>query len=236
MYTKKEDKYSFLEFKDDNFELYFSTAENNLNFNINTTIGIENLRNLKKWFNLDDVGYLKQTHSDIILNYEEDKKGLEGDALITDKNNIAIGVFTADCVPVLLYDKVKKVIGAVHSGWKGTCDLIVKKTICKMKKEFSSIDSDIVVYIGPHNKSCCYEFGAESLSQFENSGMYNINEIYKNGKLDLQKCIIKQCESENVYNIKCLDICTMCSSTHKMHSYRRDSKNAGRMFSFIIKK
>ncbi|ADZ20749.1 hypothetical protein BJV85_002298 [Clostridium acetobutylicum] len=236
MNIKKVDKYSFLEFKDDKFSLYFSTAENGLNFNINTEEGNDNIRNLKDWFNVKDVGYLKQTHSDIILNYDSDKELLEGDALITDKDNTLVGVFTADCVPVLLYDKSKNVMAAVHSGWKGTSDMIVKKTIIKMKQEFLSTASDITVYIGPHNKACCYEFGEEALSEFEGSGIYDISEIYKDGKLDLEKCIVKQCKSENVNNIKCLNICTNCSKEYKMFSYRRDGKSAGRMFSFIIKK
>lgn len=236
MNVKKVNEYSFLEFKDENMLLYFSTAENNLNFNINTSEGICNMNGLKKWFDLENVGYLKQVHSSIILNYDSNKELREGDALITDKENIAVGVFTADCVPVLIYDKVKGVIAAVHSGWKGTRDLIVKKTILKMKEEFSCVSSNIVVYIGPHNKSCCYEFGEEALEGFKKEPIYENEAIYKNGKLNLEKCIIKQCESINVKNINLLGICTNCSKEYKMFSYRRDGRKAGRMFSFIIKK
>ena len=114
----KVDNFNFLSFDDDKVGIYFSTADENLDFNKNTEQGLLNLNNLKEWFNVKEVGYLNQTHSDKIFDY--DGINHNGDAIITNKKQVLIGVFTADCVPVIIYDRKKLVVAAVHSGWKGT--------------------------------------------------------------------------------------------------------------------
>ena len=77
--------------------------------------------------------YIRQVHSSTIhvLSNDDIKDFIEkeGDAIITSKTNTAIGVFTADCVPVIIVDDVKGVVAAIHSGWRGTISSITKKTI-----------------------------------------------------------------------------------------------------------
>ena len=85
----------------------------------------------------------------------------EGDAIITNVKNVIIGVFTADCVPVILVDEENKVIAAIHSGWRGTFESITLKTIKKMKEEFNTNEINIKAYIGPHIRKCCYEVSEE---------------------------------------------------------------------------
>lgn len=228
------DKFEFISFNDNFIELNFSTAKNGLDFNMNTQNGLKNLENIKKWFDLNAVGYLKQTHSDEVVFYDSIVK--DGDALITDKPNIAIGVFTADCVPVLIYDKKNKIIAAVHSGWKGTLMQIVSKTILTMRDTYKISLDDIIVYIGPHNRSCCYEFGQEALKQFYEVDIYKELNIYINGKLDLDKCIRSQLINIglNENNIQDVKICTSCDDEYELFSYRKQKENCGRMFSFIF--
>ncbi|WP_026882365.1 peptidoglycan editing factor PgeF [Clostridium akagii] len=228
------DKFEFISFKDNFIELNFSTAKNGLDFNMNTQNGLKNLENIKKWFDLNAVGYLRQTHSDEVVFYDSIVK--DGDALITDKPNIAIGVFTADCVPVLIYDKKNKIIAAVHSGWKGTLMQIVSKTILTMRDTYKISLDDIIVYIGPHNRSCCYEFGKEALKQFYEADIYKELNIYINGKLDLNKCIRSQLINIglNENNIQDVKICTSCDDEYELFSYRKQKENCGRMFSFIF--
>ena len=76
---------------------------------------------------------LNQIHSNkfyfISKNFKFNKKKLKGDALITNVKNIALGVLTADCVPILIYDKNLKVISIIHAGWKGAYIGIIKKVI-----------------------------------------------------------------------------------------------------------
>ena len=76
---------------------------------------------------------LNQVHSNkfslIDKKYKFNKKKLKGDALITSINNVAIGVLTADCVPILIYDQKLKIISAIHAGWKGAYKGIINKVI-----------------------------------------------------------------------------------------------------------
>lgn len=225
------ENYEFIEEKDENVSLYFSTSKNNLNFKINSEEGMRNISNLKNWFHVEKVGYLNQTHSDKI--YKFDGNTYDGDSIITDQKNVAIGVFTADCVPILIYDKTSGVVAAVHSGWKGTVLRIVEKTIKVMKDDCGCDEKNISAVIGPHNKVCCYEFGMELIEDFKKVDIYRNEDIYVNGKLDLQKCIMKQLKNAGIKNIKPLNICTYCTKEYQLHSYRRDKEKAGRMFSFI---
>lgn len=222
----------FINIKDENVELNFSTANKNLDFNINNKKGIENLNNLKNLYKLKAVAYLKQIHSDKI--YVFDGKDHEGDALITDKPDVAIGIFTADCVPVLMYSKEKGVIAAVHSGWKGTFLEIAAKTAKKMSVDFGVNFEDLNVYIGPHNRVCCYDFGEDIAKQFANKGVYHFSDIYVNGKLNLSKCITIQLKKIGILENKIhdLNLCTSCSKEYKFFSYRNNNK-CGRMYSFI---
>ena len=128
----------FIIFDEEKYKVLFSTAENNRNFNRHTEDGVKTLQQLKEEFNIDDVIYLRQIHSDIIYKYTgNNKKDFienEGDAIITNVKNTAIGVFTADCVPVILVDTKKNVAAAIHSGWKGTFSSITAKTIDRLKE------------------------------------------------------------------------------------------------------
>lgn len=230
------DNYEFINFEDDNIRINFSTAKSNLDFNMSTSEGLENLENIKTWFQVDEVGYLKQTHSDKIYLYD----GIvhEGDAIITDKPNVAIGVFTADCVPVLIYSKDRSIIAAVHSGWKGTFLEIVYKTVKRIVNMYSVDVKDIKVYIGPHNRECCYEFGKDIAAKFYEKDIYKNIKFYNNGKLNLEACIIKQLVKIGVLkeNIKSLNICTFCNDRYELFSYRKQKVGYGRMYSFIYMK
>lgn len=226
--------YKFLEFEDEKFHIYFSTAENNLNFNKNISEGISNLENLKMWFDLENIGYLNQTHSDIVYIYDENIH--DGDAIITDKKNIGIGIFTADCIPILIYDRNKEVIAAIHSGWKGTLKCIVQKAIDKMILKYNTNVEDLVAYIGPHNMQCCYEVSQELIEEFKEQEIYKNINIANGRNLSLQSCIINQLINKGVKldQINQLNICTYCSEKYHLYSYRKDKEESGRMFSFIF--
>lgn len=227
------DEYEFLKFSECGAEIYFSTAKGNLNFNKNTIEGIENIAKLKEWLNIKQIGYLNQIHSDYIYIYDGEIHN--GDAVITNERQVGIGVFTADCVPVIIYDKKKKVAAAIHSGWRGTIQNISIKAVEKMIKEYDTIVEDLIVYIGPHNMQCCYEVSEELVFQFKNLELYKNSDIIKGRNLSLQNCIIQQLNSLGVSHnqIKTLDICTFCNEKYDLHSYRKHKEKNGRMFSFI---
>lgn len=231
-----EKNFQFLKYKEGNINILFSTGNNLISYNRRTEDGIKNLENLKEIFPVKDVIYLSQIHSDIVYEYNKESiKKLEGDGIITTNKNVVIGVFNADCVPVIIIDAKNQVICAVHSGWKGTYKLIVSKAIEKMINIYNSNVEDIKVYIGPHNMKCCYEVSQELIEQFKLIPIYS-HEIINNGRyLDLQRCIEIQLENLGVKkeNINKTNTCTYCSKNIEFHSYRKDNTKNGRMFSFV---
>lgn len=233
MKTEIINNYEFIKFENNNAVVLFSTAKNGLNFNKNTEEGIANLEKIKKHYKLETIGYLNQIHSDLIFNFDGNIK--DGDALITDRTKTAIGVFTADCVPVILVDTRKGAIAAIHSGWKGTKALIVSKTIERLQEKYGSRTKDISVYIGPHIGGCCYEVSNELIEEFTSEDIYSNIEISTNNKLDLEKCILVQLREKGIKeeNIFTTNTCTACNKQYELYSYRFSVNKQGRMFSFV---
>ena len=118
------------------------------------------------------VGYTKeqtvfpqQEHTDIIRVVDETNCG-EGlfrpvpqvcDGQITDRPGVALVTFAADCTPILLFDPVRKAIGAVHAGWRGTAQGIAAKAVDAMVREFGCVRENIQAAIGPCIGKCCFE-------------------------------------------------------------------------------
>ena len=86
-----------------------------------------------------------------------DPMGYEADGLITNPPGLCLTIYYADCIPVLLYDPVKKAIAAVHSGWRGTSLGIAPKAAAKMTALYGSDPADILAAIGPGIGPCCFE-------------------------------------------------------------------------------
>ena len=152
------------------------------------------------------------------------------------KSLLLVGAFTADCVPVLLVDEVKCVVGAVHSGWKGTFNDISKKAVEKMIKEYGSNVEDIRAYIGPHIRQCCYEVSEELKEKFiEKFNMIPEENLFNGRNLSMELCIESDLKTiglkdENIYSLK---LCTHCEKESKLFSYRASNGTYGRLFSFI---
>lgn len=99
------------------------------------------------------------------------REDLEGyDAFVTQLRNVAIGVRTADCVPVLLYDPEKRVAAAVHAGWKGTVLHISQEAISLMQEEFHCVPADIKAAIGPAIGPDSFQVGEEVVDRFREAG------------------------------------------------------------------
>lgn len=115
----------------------------------------------------------RQIHSDIIhVVRSVASSQLAGDGLVTDAPEIALAVLTADCLPVLLADRKRQVVGAFHAGWRGTHQRIVEKGVGILRREFGAQPADIYAAIGPGIQSCCYEVGEELKEQFESQFPY----------------------------------------------------------------
>jgi YfiH family protein len=116
---------------------------------------------------------VKQVHSGVVHRVSSHAPGaLTGDGLITNLPGVLIGIKTADCIPVLVVDTKKRVVGAFHAGWRGTVARIVEKGIGEMRKFYGSNPRDIQAAIGPGVHRCCYTVGEELVHQFESQFAY----------------------------------------------------------------
>jgi YfiH family protein len=175
---------------------------------------------LAKKIGTKNLIFMDQIHSDHIevikdLNI---KKVLKTDAMVSDIPDLALCVMVADCIPILFYDKVKKVIGVAHAGRNGVKKKIAVKTIQKMIDEFSSKLEDIKIVLGPSIQKCCYEVKKDVVVGFEDYLHVRKQKIY----LD----IVKKCTDDlknigvKIENIDVSAICTCCDENY--FSYRRD--------------
>ena len=166
------------------------------------------------------------------------------DGLITNLKNVALATSLADCQGILIYDPNKRVIGNVHSGWRGTLKRIVINAIHLMEEKFNSNPADIEIYICPSILKCCFEVDEDVEILFRNEfNDINIDEFIetrnktKNQKfyidtVGINRAILMK-EGVKAENIITSNICTKCNSD-KIHSYRADGKNAGRNLSIIM--
>ena len=195
--------------------------------------------------NKEDICRTYQTHTAVVETAEGKDRGRgisvtpydHGvDGLMTVEKNLLLSVRTADCVPILLCDKDKKVCAAVHAGWRGTVGGIIKNALNKMQEKGASL-TDIVVAIGPCVGKCCYEVGEDVREEFLaiSSGC---DEFFapQNGKymLDLvgvNEFIIKEC-GISPENISSADLCTKCRED-EFFSHRRSGSVRGTMSAFI---
>lgn len=110
---------------------------------------------------------LHQAHTALVRRVPEEIDDITGvDALITDRKGLRIGVKTADCVPVLVYDPVHSAIAAIHSGWKGTAQNIIRAALTRMSEEFGTVPGDVRAVIGPCIHEEAFEVGDELVDIF----------------------------------------------------------------------
>lgn len=171
----------------------------------------------------------------------EDFSGASCDAIITDRPGIAIGVLTADCVPILLFAPESCTVAAIHVGWKGTALNLCGKTIRVMAEKFEAHPENLIVAVGPSIGLCCYEVDESLLSIFSqyNDSWHKWAEPSESGRwrLDLPRASIDLMTASGVRNenIAWFNTCTHCQE-NLFFSYRRDKGITGRQISFIMLK
>lgn len=160
------------------------------------------------------------------------------DALITAQPGIPLMLFFADCVPVLFFDPVRRVIAISHSGWKGTVSRIAAHTLSKLQREFNVNPKDCLIGIGPSIGQCCYEVDETVISRLRQEFTNNWSEFIlpkeDRWQLDLWKLNRYQlldvgaCE-ENIVTSR---ICTACN-TELYYSHRAEQGTTGRLGAVI---
>lgn len=160
------------------------------------------------------------------------------DALVTDQRGIMVAVRTADCVPVLMHDSKRKIVAAVHAGWRGAVAGIVGKTIAVMESQFGTVPDHVQVSIGPSAGVCCYEVDQTVLDKLPEAcpDYQRVVRGQRGGKahLDLKMLIREQARNAGIQqdSISCVNLCTICHED-LFFSYRREGKVIGTMVSAI---
>lgn len=177
-----------------------------------------------------------QVHGTEILYAEKPGRYPGYDAFITDRKNLFLCIYTADCYPVLLYDPRHKASGAAHAGWKGSAGRIVIKTIEAMKRSFNSRPSECLAFIGTGISAEAYEVGREVAGEFPPA--YRQRSLHPDEEekylLDLGMVNYSQLLEAGVPASN-IDRSPFCSFRDRnlFFSYRRDQGKTGRMVSII---
>ena len=181
-----------------------------------------------------------QVHATEIVAVDEtsQESQLEGvDALMTKVPGLCIGVSTADCIPVLLYDKVNHAVSAIHAGWRGTVKRIVEKAVAQMTAVYGSRPSDIIAQIGPGIHVESFEVGDEVYEAFAAAGfsLETISRRYgEKWHIDLPECNRRQLIATGIPEAQ-ISISPICTYQHPdlYFSARRLGINSGRIFTGI---
>lgn len=176
----------------------------------------------------------------LCLDDNERQQSLEGvDAIMTDRAGVCVGVSTADCIPVLLFDRTHHAVCAIHAGWRGTVARIVEKAVKAMTATYGTNPIDIVAQIGPGISLDSFEVGDEVYDAFAQAGfnMQSISERREKWHINLPLCNKLQLMAMGV---KPEQICMSDICTYKSHdtffSARRLGINSGRIFTAILMK
>jgi polyphenol oxidase len=214
-------------FDDVDFNLSYSTSPDPNLVKVNRTLLAKAMG-----LNFDQLYIPRQVHKDQVLKVDVTTTvdALdETDALITNDTNVCIAVMSADCVPILLYDKKNHAAGAVHAGWKGTVAHILTKTLEAMQQAFGTDGADVVAAIGPSVCQASYEVGHEVVEAVRQSFKQAeaLLQLQDNGKakLDLWQANYVQLTAFGVKpeNIEVANTCTVIHNQHFFSARKGDS-------------
>ena len=184
----------------------------------------------------------RQTHTTnvrVITDVPTQEELQDVDAVVTHLKGFCLCVSTADCVPILIYDKEKRVIAAVHAGWRGTVGRIVEKTLEAMKSHYGTDGKDVIACIGPSISLEAFEVGDEVYDAFVEAGfdMSAIAKKYEKWHLDLWEANRLQLLAQGVWP-EYIEVAGIC--TYQQHedffSARRLGIKSGRILSGVMLK
>lgn len=215
----------------------------------------EVLRDRKKVCKILGINFLlltagEQVHGARIVKVDEEDRGRgslspEGairhvDGFISNVPDVPLTIFTADCVPIFILDPVRKAIGLVHAGWRGTLCRMIERVVTMMGEEYGSRPEDLIVALGPSIGSCCYRVGEEVIIAFQEqfpdwpsfissklAGEKWTLDLWEANRVQLIRAKVKD---SNIINSR------MCTSCHNdvFFSLRRDGSPTGRMMSLMM--
>ena len=164
---------------------------------------------------------------------EKDRLPRDADGSVTDSQRFAIGVQVSDCVPLIAVDVDKRVIAAIHAGWRGLAAGVVSATIGKMSEELACRPGDLEVAVGPSISPCCYTVGEVVMKTFSRS-FAGWEALFSEREGEIRLDLRKGCRLELLSNgvreerIACTGLCTYCHDD-LFFSFRRDGGMKGGM-------
>ncbi len=186
------------------------------------------------------VARLNQVHGNVVHAATRDTAGLRpaGDGIVTAEPGVMLGVFTADCVPILMVDAKRKIAGALHAGWRGVIADIADAGVRAMI-QLGARASDIRAAMGPSIGQCCFEVDAELGERFgrEIAGARKHTRAGRPGKafIDLRAVVRDQLERAGLAaaNIASIGPCTRCASERFFSRRAAGGKITGLQMSFV---
>jgi YfiH family protein len=176
-----------------------------------------------------------QRHTDLVFVLEEFCRPEVADAVVTARKGVLLGVRVADCLPILVYDREREIVAAVHAGWRGTAKGILGKTIKVMTDRFSSRVDDILIAFGPSIRGCCYDVNGDVLSAVEAATGDGDYILWRGGKVYIDLAFANRIQALSMglpeENLWMAGECTYCLP-ERFFSYRC-SKTEKRQGGFI---
>jgi YfiH family protein len=180
------------------------------------------------------VALPRQVHGTRVVRGEVGQRP-EADGLAVARPGLAVGVVTADCMPVLLVDRGRRVAAAVHAGWRGTAAGVLEAALAHLATVHGSAPADIEAVIGPTIGGCCYEVGSEVRDAFRGRSGAVTDPAWDDRPsrphVDLRTAARCLLVAAGVRAVDVLGPCTACGDG--WHSYRRDGAATGRQLSFV---
>ena len=181
--------------------------------------------------NVTDAIKMNQVHSaDCLYLSEKPNEILSVDALITDKKGLKLAVKTADCVPILIADKKKCLVAAIHAGWKGAFQGIIENTVLKMI-ELGGNPRNMVAGVGPHLQLQSFEISPEMRALFPRTEDHFFTEENHKIYFDFDAYVIYRLHRAGIETVESIGKDTYSDKSY--NSYRRDPKNPARQLSVI---
>lgn len=225
--------------------IYFGDAQDKLfpaeylNFPPNTNLfNFPVYAQLQKLIQAQQLVFPHQVHETqgiLITSHEQAQNtrsfAIEADYLVTKEHHIGLGVMTADCMPVVIYDSTHAAVAVIHAGWRGSFKNIVLKAFDVMVETYGTKIEEVTVFFGPSAKVCCYEIGEDMLEKIEEVDLIDQVIQRRDTKLFLDLPRYNQLLLESVgvqpsaFQVQ-YSVCTICD--HSFCSYRRQGSVAGR--------
>jgi YfiH family protein len=180
-----------------------------------------------------------QVHGARVLTVAGDPpvlSGAEGDAIVTDRPGVAVGVRTADCLPILLIADGGRAVAAVHAGWRGTVAGVAPAAVHTLAARYGVAPESLTALLGPAIRPCCYEVGEEVTNAVRGRFPDWADQVLSPGPkgrehLDLAGLNRLQLLDAGVADVRDTGHCTCCEPAFDSH--RRDGAAAGRMVSWV---